>query len=86
MSVERKKRAMLPDGRTADVTELGFRSAIENWNEYLIDDGTVVRMKLVVTEIVRVDGEYDKDGNPTYLIRSTAVPAISAPDDLRRKP
>jgi hypothetical protein len=74
----------MPDGRTVEVTELSFRSPGENWNEYLLDDGTVVRMKLVVTEVARVEGEYDADGNPAYLIKSTNVTAISAPDELRR--
>jgi hypothetical protein len=85
-TVERKKRMTLPDGRTVDATELSFRSSGENWNEYLVDDGTVIRLKLVVTEIVRIDGEYDADGNPAYIVKSASVPAISAPDELRRQP
>lgn len=76
----------MPDGRMLEGTELSFRSSGENWNEYLVDDGTVVRVKLVVTEIVRIDGEYDDEGNPAYVIKSTTVPAISPPDELRRQP
>lgn len=83
--MERKKRITLPDGRTVDATELSFRTSGENWNEYLLDDGTVVRIKLVVTEVVRLDGEYDLDGNPAYIVKSTNVAAISAPDELRRQ-
>jgi hypothetical protein len=84
--VERKRRIKGADGSTVEVTELSFRSSGENWNEYLVDDGTVVRVKLVVTEIARIDGEYDPDGNPAYLIKSANVTAISAPDELRRQP
>jgi hypothetical protein len=69
-----------------DAVELSFRSSGENWNEYLVDDGTVVRIKLVVTEVARIEGEYDADGNPAYAIRSANVTAISAPDELRRQP
>ena len=69
-----------------DATELGFRPAGENWNEYLLDDGTVVRIKLVVTEVARIDGQYDAEGNPHYAIKSTNVIAISVPDELRRQP
>jgi hypothetical protein len=69
-----------------EVTEVGFRSSGEHWNEYLADDGTVIRIKLVVTEVLRVDGAYDDEGNPGYLVKSTNVTNISAPDDLRRKP
>ncbi len=84
--MERKKRIKTPDGRTVDATELSFRTSGENWNEYLVDDGTVVRIKLVVTDIARVDGEYDAEGNPAYVIKSANVTAISVPDELRREP
>jgi hypothetical protein len=63
-----------------------FRGDVEHWNEYLLDDGTVVRMKVVAMEIVRVDGQYDAEGNPVYMINSTNVTHVSAPDELKRGP
>lgn len=84
-AVERKKRVNTPGG-PVEATELGFRSMGENWNEYLIDDGSVIRLKLVVTEVVRVDGQFDPEGNPVYLVKSANVSAISAPEELRRQP
>ena len=82
--VERKKTVQLPDGRTVEGMEVGYRSSGEHWNEYLTDDGSVIRLKLVATEIVRLDGEYDPQGNPVYLVASTNVMAVSAPEGLRR--
>ena len=73
--MERKKINF--NGRMVEVTPLTFRAAGENWNEYLAEDGSVARVKLVVTEILRVDGEYDPDGNPQYLVRSSNVVALS---------
>jgi hypothetical protein len=84
--VERKRRTRLPDGREVDATEIGFRSSGEHWNEYLVDDGTVIRIKIIATEVVRIDDEYDADGNPVYVVKSGNVMAISAPEDLRRAP
>ncbi len=81
----RKKKIPLEDGTVIDGTILSFQSAGEHWNEYLVDDGTVVRVKLVATEIVRLDGQYDVEGNPVYLLNSTNVMTVSAPDDLKRK-
>jgi hypothetical protein len=83
--VERKRRVTVPGLGEVEVTEVGFRSGGENWNEYLADDGTVIRMKLVVTEVLRVDGQYDAEGTPVYLVKSTNVTSISAPDELRRQ-
>lgn len=66
-------------------TEIGYRASGEHWNEYLVDDGTVVRIKLVVTEILRLEGQYDPQGNPLYRMTSTNVMSVSAPENLRRQ-
>jgi hypothetical protein len=57
---------------------------VEHWNEYLLDDGTIVRLKAVVTEIVRIEGRYDPEGNPAYAINTTNVAHISAPEELKK--
>jgi hypothetical protein len=80
--VERKRRMPFGD-QEVEATEVGFRSLGEHWNEYLVDDGSVVRIKLVVTDIFRIDGTYDSEGNPIYLVKSTNVTAISSPESLR---
>lgn len=82
----KRKLQVPPTGEWAEAEEIGFRSSGEFWNEYLLDDGTVVRMKLVVTAVERVAGQYDDSGNPMYLIQSTNVLNVSAPEDIRKKP
>ena len=67
----RKWRA--PDGKEYDVTELGFQNVREHWNEYLLDDGTIVKLKPVATSALRVEGVRDQQGNPVYVIESTNV-------------
>ena len=73
-------------GREVDATEVEFQTRKEDWNEYQLMDGTVIKMKLVVSEIFRVDGVYDNAGNPTYQIKSTNLPVVKPPDALKRKP
>jgi hypothetical protein len=80
----RKKKVQLPDGSFADAEVMPFRGDVEHWNEYLLDDGTVVRMKAVVTEIARVEGQYDTEGNPAYIINSTNVTHVSSPEELKK--
>jgi hypothetical protein len=81
-----KRITRMPDGREVEIQPVGYRTTAEQWNEYFLDDGSVVRVKLVATEIARVEGEYDDDGNPVYIVRSANVLAISAPQALRRSP
>ena len=73
-------------GREVDATEIEFQTRKEDWNEYQLMDGSIVRMKLVVSEILRIEGVYDKEGNPVYHIKSTNVAAVKSPDGLKRKP
>jgi len=82
---ERKRRIQVPGLGEVDGTEVGFRTSGENWSEYLADDGSVIRIKIVATDIVRVDGHYDEEGNPIYRVRTQNVMVVSAPEDLRRQ-
>lgn len=80
----RKKRIKGPGGEFVEAAELSVQSAREHWNEYLLDDGAVVRLKPVATEIFRIDGQYDAEGNPVYVVKSTNIVVVNAPDNLRK--
>lgn len=76
-----RKRKININGQDVDATSVPFRAGMEHWNEYLLDDQSVVRVKLVVTEIVRLEGKYDEQGNPVYVVYSTNVTHVSPPED-----
>lgn len=82
--MERKRRIVF-NNEQVEATEIGFRTAGEHWNEYLTDDGSVLRLKLVVTGVLRIDGKFDDAGNPVYAVQSTNVVSVSAPDELRKR-
>lgn len=62
------------------------RANQEAWSEYLLEDGTVVRMKVIITDVLRIDNVYDGDGNPVYQIKSGYVASSVPPENLRRLP
>ena len=72
-------------GRDVDGVEVRFRSVREDWNEYDLDDGSTLRMKLFVSDIVRLEGEYDAENNPIYVVKSGNVVVVKAPDHLKKK-
>ncbi len=82
---DRKRKLQDPNGNEIEATIMPFQAGGEHWNEYLVDDGTVVRIKLVVSEVLRVDGQYDEKGDPIYFIQSQNVTNVSAPEALRKK-
>ncbi len=79
-----KRRINLPGRGPTEVDEIGFRPLAEHWNEYLLDDGTTVRTKLVMVSAYRLPDEYDAEGNPVYVLNSTNVVKTDSPDELRK--
>lgn len=73
-------------GKQVQATPVDVNQSGEKWNEYLLEDGTVLKMKLVLKKVFRVDGEFDEEGNPVYVMQSTNVTSISAPGELKKKP
>ena len=81
----RRRQVPGPGGKKVWGTEIPFRTGAEHFNEYLLDDGTVIKIKLVATNITKIDDLTDADGNPVYNVQSNNVVAISVPEDLKEE-
>ena len=62
-------------GRQVEGKPVDFLTRKEDFNEYQLTDGKMVRIKMVVTQIIKLEGEKAADGNPVYLIQSQNVVA-----------
>ncbi|MBM3252910.1 MAG: hypothetical protein FJZ16_01495 [Candidatus Omnitrophica bacterium] len=80
-----KIKIKLPDGREVDATPIEINQASEQWSHYLLDDGSTLKVKLVVTKVSRIDNVYDVEGNPVYFFQSTNVTSVNSPENLKRK-
>lgn len=47
-------------------------------------DGSVIRLKTVITEILKLEGEFDPEGTPIYAIKSTNIISVASPAHLLR--
>ena len=73
-------------GKMVDGTEVGFNAKSEPWAEYSLSDGAILRFRSVVTKVVRMDGEYDDQGNPIYFVNSQNIAVAEAvPDSFKKK-
>ena len=72
-------------GKQVEADEVDFQTRKEEWNEYQLLDGSIVKMKSVVAGIFKVHDVFDEQGNPVYVIRSQNVTSVSSPDELKRK-
>jgi hypothetical protein len=84
MPGRKKKTVNLGGGQEVQGTIMPFNATLESFNEYLVDDKTIIRVKLVVNEVIRVDDAYDQQGNPVYVFSSQNVVNVEPPDELKR--
>ncbi len=64
--------------------EVAVKSSEEHWNKYVLEDGTTVRMKLVVAKVVRAD-TYKPSGEPIYVVHSQNIVSSDSPQELWKK-
>ena len=67
--------------------EVDFENEKEEWNVYKLSDGSTLKVKLVLVNVVRSRDKYDPLGNPIYGITSqNIVKVLNVPAKLKRKP
>jgi len=71
-------------GKEVDAIDTSFRTVREEWNEYLLEDGTSLRVKCVVSEVFRVPEAYDQENNPVYVVKSANMVNVKSPDHLKK--
>lgn len=76
----RREERTLPDGTKDHFSEIGFRDQMEAWNTYLLDDGTVMRMKLVVSKVFKAEHVTHPNGDPVYWAESQNMIVVSVPE------
>ena len=66
-------------GKTVEGERMEFKPIDENWNRYRLEDGTVVKLRLIVSEIFRLSGADPLTGIPQFLAKSSNVIAVEPP-------
>ncbi len=61
---------------------VGIASQSEPWATAELEDGTEIRIRLVINEVIRLDGEYGADGQPVYVVMSQNIMSVNAPEHL----
>ena len=64
----RRRELRDENGRPVHGTVVNVQETTERWNEVRLVDGTTFRIKVVVDEVVRLDGRRDPEGNPIYTV------------------
>jgi hypothetical protein len=79
------KRVELKLGdKTVEGTLVDFETVREEYNSYKLSDGSTIRMKTVVTNIIRTE-EFTPTGEPVYIVNSQNVLVADVPDQLKKR-
>src|SRR2546425_10462053 len=73
--------------REVESLNLDFEAKSEPWVTYDLSDGTVLKIRTLVTGIMRLEGEHDPVGNPLYNVSTQVViRVVNSPKELRGTP
>lgn len=73
-------------GKLIDATLMPVTQTVEHFNEYLLDDGSVVRVKCVLKKMLKLDGIFDAERNPVYVAQTQNILTASCPEAVKHKP
>jgi len=71
--------------REVDGVPISIDHMREEWNQYVLSDQTLLKARLIVTEVIRLVDEFTPEGDPVYVIKSANIVATECPPDLRRR-
>ena len=79
---ERKIKVNLPGTGPVEATLVQIIESVDRWTEVKLDDGSLLRIKPVVVSVARIDGKYDPEGNPLYVLQANQVMTAICPEHL----
>jgi len=53
-----------------------YITRLEEWNEYILEDGTKLKLKLTVSKVSKTN-KFDKRGEPIYIVEHAMLPHIT---------
>jgi hypothetical protein len=81
---EKKTKVQMPNGTVIEGTQVDVTESSEKWTEVKLSDGTTIRTKPVILSVIRIDGQYDPEGNPMYQLKANQVMIADSPDHLKK--
>ena len=74
-----KKMKLNLGGKAVEAEKMDFKPIDENWSLYRLEDGTVLKLRLIVSEIFKLPGADPLTGMPQFLAKSSNVMAVEPP-------
>jgi hypothetical protein len=82
------KRKIKIGDRDFEADEISFQPDTENggeqWSYFTLHDGSTLKVKPVLLNVIRLEGVYTPTGDPVYHVNASLVVATNSPDSLRK--
>lgn len=86
MAQQKKVKIQDPQGNLVEGTWVAITESTERFSDVKLEDGTVLRVRTVIQEVIRFDNLWDSSGNPMYSVKSATMPAVQDAPEVLRKP
>ena len=73
------KVRMYIGGQAVEAEKVDYKPIEEPWSLYRLEDGTTVKLKLVVSEVFRLPNPDPVTGLPQLVVRSSNVISVEPP-------
>ena len=84
--MKRRKSVPGPAGEPVEGVAVPVVEATERFSDVSLADGTILTIKPVVVEAVRLDDEWDQEGYPKYIVKTAQViSVVSSSDKIMKK-
>lgn len=71
--------------KTVEAELLGYRPLNEPWSSYQLDDGNIIKLKLVISDVFKLPTQDPLTGLPQYIVRSSNVISVEPQESLASK-
>jgi hypothetical protein len=76
-----------PDNSIVEGTQVDFEETSVPWSTIKLKDGTTLKIKIQVLDVIRMDFYNPTNGDPAYFVPTTTIiRAVEIPNKLRKLP
>ncbi len=72
-------------GQAVEAEAMEFKPVEEQWSRYRLEDGTVVKLKLVVSDVFKLPTVDPVTGLPQLMVRSSNIMSVEPPEPTLSK-
>jgi hypothetical protein len=71
--------------QVVEAEKMDFKTLEEPWSLYRLEDGTTIKLKLVISDVFKLPGTDPVTGMPQIIVRSSNVMSVEPPESSLSK-